>query len=202
MPTDNQTQEIITPPPKQMRRFFTADWHLNSTLFISKGLRKFKSAERMNQVIIRNANRVSNKWDTIIHVGDFCCQGNDQGCPSIDVPTADLLAKINANFVNIRGNHDINNGTKSICNYYRTTLGQFTNVSVGHYPSNNPKAQGTFKPGDLHLCGHVHGAWKYMIDHKNQVLNINVGIDVWNYQIVSEEELLNYVTKIMREKIS
>jgi calcineurin-like phosphoesterase family protein len=44
----------------------------------------------------------------------------------------------------------------------------------------------------------VHGAWKYFIDFDNKVLNINVGVDVWKYNPVSEDELIAYIDSIMR----
>jgi calcineurin-like phosphoesterase family protein len=39
-----------------------------------------------------------------------------------------------------------------------------------------------------------------MLDIKNKVLNINVGVDVWKYQIISEDELIKYIDKILQEK--
>ena len=73
----------------------------------------------------------------------------------------------------------------------RIKLGtRFPNVSVSHYPSYSEKSTGNFKNGDIHICGHVHGAWKHCVDLDHSVLNINVGVDAWNYKIVSDDELI------------
>ena len=68
-------------------------------------------------------------------------------------------------------------------------------VSASHYPS--PLNPTNRLP--IHLCGHVHNLWKHYYDKRNNILNINVGIDAWNYQIVSDQELIDYIHKIKRE---
>jgi calcineurin-like phosphoesterase family protein len=81
----------------------------------------------------------------------------------------------------------------------RIHLGKrFPDVSVSHYPSTDQHSIGHWQPGDIHLCGHVHGKWKHLLDIKHQVLNINVGVDVWNFQIVSEDEIIKYIDKILK----
>ena len=47
------------------------------------------------------------------------------------------------------------------------------------------------------LCGHVHSKWKHCLDVTSNVLNINVGVDVWKYNIVSEDALVRYVDSIL-----
>lgn len=101
-------------------------------------------------------------------------------------------------FINLKGNHDVNNKVKSIGNVLRTKIGKHLEVSISHYPSYDRHAEGTFKEGDIHICGHVHGKWKHCLDMTNKVLNINVGVDVWNYTIVTEDELIEYIDKVMK----
>lgn len=89
---------------------------------------------------------------------------------------------------------------KSIATSLRTSLGPHKNVSISHYPSYDAKAKGQFLPGDIHICGHVHSAWKHCLDMKHKVLNINVGVDAWNYKLVPEDKLIAYIDSVMKLK--
>lgn len=181
------------------RRFFSSDLHFCSTVMVEQKLRPFKSVDRMNEILLKNINQRCKDDDILIHVGDFMQYGNDRKWSGVKINPNEFVSKIKPTFVNIEGNHDRNNKVKSVCSSMRTTLGKkYTSVSIGHYPSTNPKAKGSFRKGDVRLCGHVHGKWKYLIDFENKVLNINVGVDVWNYNPVSEDELIIFIDKIMR----
>ena len=83
----------------------------------------------------------------------------------------------------------------------RTSLGKrYPNVSVSHYPSYDRRARGQYIDGDIHICGHVHGRWKYCLDLDHSVLNVNVGCMAWRFQIVSEDELIQYITKVLAHR--
>lgn len=180
------------------RRFFTSDLHFNSYCLVEEHVRPFKSVERMNEVLLKNINQRCNEDDILIHLGDFIQYGNDRKWAGMKTKPFEFIKQIKPMFVNVQGNHDAHNNMKSACNSMRTYLGKRYSVSLSHYPSNNPLAKGTFRKGDVHLCGHVHGAWKHFIDFENKVLNINVGVDVWNYRPVSEGELIVYIDSLMR----
>lgn len=234
------------------RRFFTADFHLYSSLLVEKGLRPFKSSFKMTEAYIRSCNQRAKVYyktvpvvdengnqlyryecelgpdgkplydkdtgqlivdkvpmvnrkvidrDVIIHIGDFCCWKGDRGFKGSDINPQEIVqSRIYADFINIRGNHDDRNRVKSACDSMRTTLGRrFTSVSISHYPSDDPRAKGMFRNGDVHLCGHVHGLWKYKIDKEHSVLNVNMGVDVWNHNIVSEDELITDLNEYIRK---
>jgi len=183
------------------RRFFTADWHLCHPDIIEYAKRPFKDVSRMNEVLVKNCNQRAKEDDIVIHVGDFYCYNDDRGGNGLKINPNEFIKKINATFINIQGNHDPNNKVKSVATSLRTTLGKnITSVSVGHFPSYNPLAKGTFNKGDIHICGHVHEKWKYFIDKQNSVLNINVGVDVWNYNPVTEDELIAFINQIIANK--
>jgi calcineurin-like phosphoesterase family protein len=185
------------------KRFFTADFHLCSGVLcdpeiMKNAVRPFSSSEEMNAAYLASCNRLAGTDDVIIHVGDLFQRGKDQGQEGSRSGPSSFLRKIKATFVNVRGNHDAANRVKSVCDSMRTRLGKkFVDVSVGHYPTTSPEAEGSFRPGDIHLCGHVHGKWKHMIDYQNSCLNVNVGVDVWGHQIVSEDELIDYIAKVL-----
>jgi len=191
------------------RRFFTSDFHLSDQFLIDRGIRSFKSAERMDEIILKNCNQRCKPDDMIIHCGDFYCYKGDRGSSGGTENPIDIMRRFNASIVNIRGNHDQNNKVKSFCDSMRTTLGKkYLAVSVGHYPSTHPMSRGTFHHGDIRIHGHIHckpgddgivvKPPKYFIDFENKVLNINVNCELWNYNPVSEDELIMFVDKIMR----
>lgn len=137
--------------------------------------------------------------DLIIHVGDLACFKSDREFSGLDVNPQEFIQKINATFINIKGNHDLNNKVKSACTCMQTSLGKrFPNVTIGHYPSYDIRAKDMFREGWIHICGHVHGAWKHCVDVTNNVLNINVGVDAWNYSIISEDELVQYISEVLK----
>lgn len=182
-------------------KFYTSDWHLNSPGIIKYSKRPYKDAITMNSRIIKAANqRAHNKTDVIFHVGDFCSVGTDQGIKSLDINPKDHVKAIKANLILIEGNHDGTNRVAPVITHCYTDLGRwYLNVSVGHFPSNNELAKGQFQPNSIRLCGHVHTAWKYFLDEPNNVLNINVGLDVWKQQIVPESELIVFIQQLERK---
>lgn len=187
-------------------KYFTSDYHFGHPSIIEYCGRKFRNIDRMTEVYIKDANqRASTKNDTIYHIGDFSCWGSEKGVEGSKVKANEYLKRFNANVILIEGNHDSGNRVKALMKSCTMDIGKWKNVSLGHYPSNYKEAKGTFVPGTLRLCGHVHGygAWRWCWDAKHQVLNINVGIDHWKH-IVSISEVLNYaeaiVCKLNREK--
>ena len=152
----------------------------------------------MNEELIANCNSVASSEDIVIHLGDFLIYGNDGGFPGLKINPSKILEKIDATFINLEGNHDPSNKTKSVGWFMKTHLGTvFDDVSMSHYPSYHPKMKDLIPPGWIHLCGHVHDKWKCFIDKDRQVLNINVGVDAWDYKPVSETELISYVKNLM-----
>lgn len=177
-----------------MARFWTSDLHFQHGNMLKYCNRPFKSVDRMDEVLIKNINsRAHNKKDVVIHLGDFMCYGSERGNYFGKKKESFYLDQIIPRFINIEGNHDSNNGVLSIADEIITQVGPYK-VSASHHPSMvNPKNK-----LPIHLCGHVHGLWKYYFDKKNNILNINVGVDVWNYQLVSDNELINFISKIKR----
>lgn len=49
----------------------------------------------------------------------------------------------------------------------------------------------------MHLCGHVHGKWKHLLDPASQCLNVNVGVDAWGFRMLSEDELVRYARLVV-----
>jgi calcineurin-like phosphoesterase family protein len=188
------------------QRIWTADWHLGSSILLDakvmgSSVRPFKDVDAMKSAFLKSVADKSTKADTIVHVGDFASYGIDRGYYGLKEKPSDIVAKIPATFVNIRGNHDINNGVFCLGNSLNLGLGKrYPFVSASHYPSYDKRAFGTFTEGTIHLCGHVHKKWKHCLDLTHSVLNINVGVDVWNYQVVTEDELIKYINFLLSKR--
>ena len=188
-----------------MARFFSADFHLNSTAIIQYAGRPFKTGEKMPEAYIRSCNQQArDPSDMIIHVGDFFLRGKDRhgiGDEGLGVSAKEYLSRINAQVFLIEGNHDSNNVGHTHAKQLILDLGPFKCTSVSHYPSTD-KGTWTLRGKDkehlhIHLCGHVHEKWKWKLDLEKLVLNINVGVDQWKHQIVSEKKLIGYIMKLM-----
>jgi calcineurin-like phosphoesterase family protein len=178
-----------------MKRFWTADWHLGSPGIIEYCARPFKDVQHMNKMLIHNANQRVKKGDMLVSVGDMLIYGRAKGIEGLRLKYADYVSQINGTFINIDGNHDLNNRVKSLCNFMVTTIGQYT-FTVSHKPSDRLYDDTgidvrTFYRS-VHLCGHVHTRWKH--EWIEGILNINVGCDQWNYMPVSDDEIMKYIT--------
>lgn len=195
------------------RKWFSADFHLGMQDILRFEQRPFKNIDKMNEALLRSCNQRAKVYyrqdiagnkivvdrDTIIHVGDLCSFGQDRGNEGLSIKPQELTSQIAATFINLRGNHDLNNKVKSVGTSLMTNLGKkYQHVTVCHYPTYDvrcdPLPRGTY----LHLCGHVHRRWKHCLDTTNGILNINVGVDVWGYKIVSEDEILAYAESLMK----
>ena len=170
--------------------FFTSDWHLNDELILKVCKRNFKSAKRMTEVLIKQANqRAKDKTDTIIHVGDFIQRGLDRGTGVREdqISARDALKQLNANVILLEGNHDDNNRCNTAGKVLFRKVGKFDCI-VQHYPSS---AKGfvwavcdeTLENVVINICGHVHDKWAFKYDEAMGVLNVNVGIDIYPYMI-------------------
>ena len=177
--------------------FFTSDWHLNDELILKVCKRNFKSAKRMTEVLIKQANqRAKDKTDTIIHVGDFIQRGLDRGTGVREdqISARDALKQIAANVILLEGNHDENNRCSTAGKVLFRKVGKLDCV-VQHYPSMAETVHGPHNGKSfirrycneaytiINICGHVHDKWAFSYDAKFNVLNVNVGIDIYPYMI-------------------
>ena len=165
----------------------------------------FKSIEEHDSVLIDSCCSCAKSDDTIYHLGDvaqyrYDSHYNNTG-KGLDVKPDVLLKNIDATFINIRGNHDLNNRVKSICDSMHMHLSKrYPSVSLSHYPTYDNRIDRSCLLSPIHLCGHVHGAWKHCLDLDNRILNINVGCMVWGFRIISDIELINYLDKLFKKK--
>lgn len=179
------------------RRWFTSDFHLNMVDILRYENRPYASISDMNNAFVKMCEDLPED-DIVIHIGDLYSFGLDRGSETHRVKPNELLHEVKATFVNIRGNHDLNNKVKSLCESMQLRLGKrYPSVIAAHYPSYDKRALDYVKDGCILLCGHVHSRWKHCLDLDHNVLNVNVGVDVNRYRLVSEEDLVKYLNRIL-----
>lgn len=188
--------------------FFTSDWHLNDELILKVCGRNFKSAKRMTEVLIKQANqRAKDKTDTIIHVGDFIQRGldRDTGVREDQISARDALNRLAANVILLEGNHDENNCCHTVGKVLFRKVGKFDCI-VQHYPSghdnffisDSDKHSPTSPFVTINICGHVHDKWAFKLDNSCGVLNVNVGIDNYPYMIKECDLAMKIETELKR----
>lgn len=177
-----------------MRVWFTSDTHFGHEGIIKYCERPFASVSDMDTELIRRWNERVSPEDTIYHMGDFSFCGL--------IRTREILAQLNGRKILVQGNHDKHFFRKDgslkdlafekVYANVKEILPSGRIVMMSHYQYRGvPDIEGrdfaekqVIDSGDYLLHGHVHRGWK-----QNGRM-INVGVDVWNYKPVSEEELL------------
>ena len=160
--------------------FFTADQHFGHENIVRYCGRPFKSAHRMDRTIIDRYNSVVGVEDTCYILGDFTMSSNPDQVES-------LVRKLNGRKILVLGNHD------RLRPFAYTELGfESVHTSLDIVVSgeraiciHDPAPACATEIKLRWLVGHVHGLFK----HLNNCAVTNVGVDVWDFTPVSEEQL-------------
>ena len=200
------------------KRYFTSDFHFNSTLINKYANRPRREALDAGIFLVCNANAVLSDEDVLFHVGDFCLTSPDRHGKEVDYPldfSPDYWkTQIKSRLLLLAGNHDDGHSFEADCKSITLNLNQnYWNVSVSHYPSThecyryvgNGNRRSCSNGIHIHLCGHVHEKWLLNFDAKRKVLNVNVGVDVWDFKPVRDAEitdLLDYFRANLWTKIA
>lgn len=188
-----------------MARFFTSDLHLGSANINKYAHRPFDDAHHAKTQLIDLINCTVDQSSSLIHVGDFMLSGSDRHGTVEDVglkyTLRDYMKLINPRLLLLAGNHDDSHNCETDAKSLILDLNQnYRNVSVSHYPSYHDHFM---SPNDncwmwfkavksyvhIHLCGHVHDKWMLYYDVKKNILNVNVGVDVWDYRPVRDSQI-------------
>lgn len=197
-----------------MKTFFTADWHFNHENIIKYCNRPFKTVEEMNDKIIKNYNRLVNSGDVVYFLGDagFHRDGSLRNNLAKMIHGSKIL--IIGNHDKQGRNAYIDMGFQAVMDYAEIKIGKNI-ITLSHYPKRNiievirlfklyyqkmRRKERTLKQvytrlkkelsfhrrpsKNYHLCGHVHKAWL------TRGKNINVGVDVWNFEPVPSSKIL------------
>lgn len=180
------------------KRYFTSDFHFNSTLINKYANRPRREALDAGIFLVCNANAVLSDEDVLFHVGDFCLTSPDRHGKEVDYPldfSPDYWkTQLKGRLLLLAGNHDDGHSFEADCKSMVLDLNQnYRNVYVSHFPSDHKYYHGPYcnckAKTKVVLCGHVHDSWKYYYDNKANVLNYNVGVDCHNYKPVRDAEI-------------
>ena len=164
-----------------MTTWLTADWHFGHKNIIKYAERPFKDLNEMHKVIIDNLKEKVAPDDILYVLGDVSLYSNSQA-----EKLETVIKKIPGRKILILGNHDslkpftyVNMGFESV----------HTSLDIGDFILIHDPAAAIINPDRIHLCGHVHQLFK-------RVRNVlNVGIDVWDYQPVSLQQIKDESSK-------
>ena len=187
-------------------RYFTADQHFGHVRINELALRPFKSVEEADEVMIERWNTIVRQDDDVFMLGDLAM--------GPFIPSVAKSSRLNGNKLLVPGNHD------RVHPVYRQTptaraaaaqvyadagwqilglqegleLANGAHVELCHFPragdSHQDDRHVEYRPAlsDAWLVhGHVHGQWKV------RDRQVNVGVDVWEFAPVSEDELISVI---------
>lgn len=185
-------------------RFFISDTHFGHARINELAGRPFDSVEEMNEYIIDRWNAAVGVHDQVFHLGDVALGSLAESLP--------ILSRLNGQKFLVAGNHDrVFKGNKPayierFWPEYRKyfagiwngdilmTLNDGTVVKASHFPyhgdSTTDERYPEFRPvddGHVLLHGHVHEMW---LRNGRQ---INVGVDVWDFNPVREDVLIEMI---------
>jgi calcineurin-like phosphoesterase family protein len=183
-----------------MTNWFTSDHHFGHKNIIEYCNRPFDSVEEMNEALVEAWNSCVKSGDTVYYLGDFSLKNSmmEQYAP-----------RLNGSKILIAGNHDschpCNHGGKwgQLSLYRKYFDGVYDQldwqaVLLHHMPyyDEDDHRYPEYRPvneGKILLHGHVHERW--LINGRQ----INVGVDVWNYEPVHEEQIMQLIQKVETE---
>lgn len=185
-------------------RFFTADLHLGHDNIIEYCNRPFGSVEEMNEKLVERWNRKVKPTDEVYVLGDVAMGKREENLQ--------YITYMNGKKYLIAGNHDkcwghdpkahktsyhqrmlemyMEAGFHTIKDEGRIDLQGFRSVILSHFPyvgdHTNEDRYKEVRPknnGWWLIHGHVHDLWR------KRGKMINVGVDAWNHEPVSEYTL-------------
>lgn len=156
-----------------MARYFTSDTHFNDDRF-NLFYRPFKTVEEQDDFLVEKWNSTIKPTDEVFHLGDFST--TDKGLETVK--------RLNGKIHLIMGNYDDPRPMKKLKSLFASVvvnadlkLKNGVVVHLNHYPNKSVEDK-------FNIVGHIHGLWKVQ---RNM---INVGVDAWNFNPVSEDEII------------
>ena len=172
VPYDGST--FFTKGDEQMI-WFTSDYHLSHFNIIRYENRPFQNINEMNKTIIENHNKLVHPEDAVYFLGDFSLVGKEKFA----------WYKKHINMFNgqkhlILGNHDY---LKPFTYVSAGFISVHTALDIGEFILVHDPAVSIIHKDRKWLCGHVHSLFKMQ---KNV---LNVGVDVWDFNPVSIDQV-------------
>lgn len=168
----------------------------------------------MNNAIVHEWNDTIKKGDAVWFLGDWAMSAKER---------AKYVPLLNGNIMAIKGNHDYKlnsvigkNGETILTRFwFSMSQGNEKQYLLIHSPYDIGKVPKEIVDTiDCVICGHVHALWKYkkagdILDaynteeHKEPSMIaplpiINVGLDAWDFKIVTFEEIESLLEEITK----
>lgn len=206
-------------------RWFISDIHFGHKNVIEYCKRPWSNVEEMNAGLVANINALVGAKDVVRCFGDFSLNlagaemvrqlnGEWELHPGNHDKVHSVMHKNKQEKKsNIFGKYK-EFGFKIMPEYDNTVLvgphGECIQAQICHFPykldhgnfEDQPRYQNIRPKPDgsqILLCGHVHDAWKVQMhwsdEHNRFIPQINLGVDVWDWKPVSEEELFLFAKK-------
>lgn len=169
-----------------MTVWFTSDTHFGHKNIIGYCNRPFADVDVMTTELIVRWNAVVKPGDLVYFLGDFVFGKNS----TIRETTEGLLQELNGGKVFVPGNHDPKEvrkakGWASVRDTMLYVLPDQTVAVLNHFYED-----GKEYPKDwVRLHGHAHGT------SPKHIAKIDVGVDCWDYQPVSEDQIVKEFQK-------
>lgn len=179
--------------------FFTSDTHFGHAKIIEYSKRPFATAEQMDEEMIRRWNETVGPNDIVYHLGDFAVGGDKTR------PAEYYLKRLNGRIILIEGNHEdravrVPELFEKIVPYLEikvfysgkdkegkpATIKQ--SVTLCHYAM---KVWNKSHHGAWQLYGHSHGS----LPDPSDALQLDVGVDCWDFRPVSVEQIRDRMAK-------
>lgn len=158
-----------------MSNFYIADTHFGHSNIIRFDNRPFSNINEMDEILIKNWNKVVSDGDIVYILGDFSWYKEPE--------TLDILKSLNGNKFLIRGNHDrispkILKQFVKVCDYLEVN-DKGRRVIISHYPMMSWNGQ--FRDS-VHLYGHVHNTkqWEVCEKCKQESLRNEIPTQMYN----------------------
>lgn len=170
--------------------FFVSDTHFGHANIIKYSQRPFADVQEMNEMLIKNWNKVVQPTDTVWHLGDFAFMEYKE--------FSNLLRRLNGNINVVLGNHDKVIDQNSVSLLQQDLLHSIQNyaelrvekqfIVLFHY---GQRVWNRSHHGAFHLYGHSHGSLP------PYGLSVDVGVDskevTTEYRPVSLGEVIKYM---------
>ena len=125
-----------------MKRYFTSDLHLGSTLINKYAHRPWTDAKSAYEALRNNIWEIVDPNDTLIHCGDFLLSGADRHGTEedvgLDISQEEYVKSIGTRLFLLSGNHDdAHNGDTDAKSLTLDLNQNWRNVYVNHFPSDH-----------------------------------------------------------------
>ena len=182
--------------------YFTGDQHFGHERIIEYCGRPFQSVDEMDTAIVQRFCSVVTSEDAVFDIGDFCFPGRGGKAKAI-AKTNSYLAQMpcNKRFL-ILGNHDDDNACRGsewngvYSEWFRMTIDGIR-VQLQHRPVHWPDRFALSDKVDVVLRGHTHQKPPLVKRLTPELIEINVGVDQWNFAPVAWETIRDICEKML-----